>query len=46
MDGLQENEREKIDATKQGSAARLSAIDAAIKEEESKGFRKRDSTAH
>jgi hypothetical protein len=35
---LQENEREKIDATKQGSAARLAAIDAAIKEEESKGL--------
>jgi hypothetical protein len=35
---LQENEREKIDATKEGSAARLQAIDAAIKEEESKGL--------
>jgi hypothetical protein len=35
---LQENERLKIDATKQGSAARLNAIDAAIKEEESKGL--------
>jgi hypothetical protein len=38
VSGLQENEREKIDATKQGSAARLAAIDAAIKEEESKGL--------
>jgi hypothetical protein len=36
--GLQENERQKIDATKQGTAARLAAIDAAIKEEESKGL--------
>lgn len=35
---LQENEREKIDATKQGSTARLAAINAAIKEEESKGL--------
>jgi hypothetical protein len=35
---LQENEREKIDATRQGSTARLAAIDAAIKEEESKGL--------
>src|ERR1700722_5063224 len=35
---LQENEREKIDATRQGSAARLAAIDAAIKEEESRGL--------
>jgi hypothetical protein len=35
---LQENERLKIDATKQGSAARLAAIDSAIKEEESKGL--------
>ena len=35
---LQENEREKIDATKQGSQARLAAIDSAIKEEESKGL--------
>jgi hypothetical protein len=35
---LQENEKEKIDATKQGSAARLAAIDAAIKEEDSKGL--------
>jgi hypothetical protein len=38
VSALQENEREKIDATKQGSAARLAAIDAAIKEEESKGL--------
>lgn len=35
---LEQNEREKIDATKQGSAARLQAIDAAIKEENSKGL--------
>ena len=35
---LQENEREKIDATKQGTTSRLQAIDAAIKEEESKGL--------
>lgn len=35
---LQENEREKIDATRQGSAARLAAIDAAIKEEQGKGL--------
>jgi hypothetical protein len=38
VEGLQENERQKIDATKQGSAARLAAIDAAIKEEEGKGL--------
>jgi hypothetical protein len=38
VSALQENEREKIDATKQGSAARLAAIDAAIKEEQSKGL--------
>ncbi len=38
VSALQENEREKIDATKQGSAARLAAIDAALKEEESKGL--------
>jgi hypothetical protein len=38
VSGLQENEREKIDATKQGSAARLAAIDSGIKEEESKGL--------
>ncbi len=35
---LQENEREKIDATKQGSQARLAAIDSAIKEEDGKGL--------
>lgn len=33
---LQQSEREKIDVTDQGSAARLAAIDAAIKEEEGK----------
>jgi hypothetical protein len=38
VSALQENERQKIDATKQGSAARLAAIDAAIKEEEGKGL--------
>lgn len=38
VEGLQENERLKIDATKQGSAARLAAIDSAIKEEQSKGL--------
>jgi hypothetical protein len=36
--GLQQSEKEKIDATKQGSAARLAAIDAAIKEENGKGL--------
>ncbi len=35
---LQEAERMKIDATHKGSAERLQAIDAAIKEEESKGL--------
>jgi hypothetical protein len=35
---LEENEREKIDATQKGSAARLAAIEAAIKEEESKNL--------
>jgi hypothetical protein len=35
---LQENEKLKIDATKEGSEARLAAIDAAIKEEEGKGL--------
>jgi len=38
VEALQENERLKIDATKEGSVARLSAINAAIKEEESKGL--------
>jgi hypothetical protein len=38
VSGLQENEREKIDATRQGTAARLAAIDAAVKEEESRGL--------
>jgi hypothetical protein len=38
IEGLQENERQKIEATKEGSIARLAAIDAAIKEEESKGL--------
>lgn len=36
--GLETSEREKIDATRQGSAARLAAINAAIKDEESKGL--------
>src|SRR3984957_9073206 len=35
---LQQDEREKIDATKAGSQARLAVIDAAIKEEEAKGL--------
>jgi hypothetical protein len=38
VSNLQQNEREKIDATKQGSAARLAAIDAAIREEQTKGL--------
>jgi hypothetical protein len=38
VSALQENEREKIDATKEGSEARLAAIDAAIKEENGKGL--------
>jgi hypothetical protein len=35
---LQENERQKIDATTKGSQQRLAAIDAAIKEENGKGL--------
>jgi hypothetical protein len=38
VSALEQNEREKIDATKQGSAARLAAIDAAIKDENAKGL--------
>lgn len=38
LQNLQQSEREKIDATRQGSSARLSAIDAAIKEEQEKGL--------
>jgi hypothetical protein len=38
VENLQESERAKIEATNKGSAARLAAIDAAIKEEESKGL--------
>ncbi len=38
VSALQESERLKIDATEKGSAARLAAIDAAIKEEQSKGL--------
>jgi hypothetical protein len=38
VENLQESERQKIEATKEGSAARLAAIDAAIKEEEGKGL--------
>jgi hypothetical protein len=38
VEALQTNEREKIDATQQGSLRRLAAIDAAMKEEESKGL--------
>jgi hypothetical protein len=36
--GLQESEREKIEATRQGSTDRLAAIDASIKEENTKGL--------
>jgi hypothetical protein len=35
---IQQNEREKIAATEKGTAARLAAIDAAIKEENAKGL--------
>ena len=35
---LQESEREKIEATDRGSQARIAAIDAALKEEQSKGL--------
>jgi hypothetical protein len=35
---LEQAEREKIEATQKGSAARIAALDAAIKEEESKGL--------
>lgn len=38
LNKLQENEREKIEATEKGSAARLQAIDAAIKEENKYGL--------
>jgi hypothetical protein len=38
VSALQESEKEKIAATLQGSQARLAAIDAAIKEEQSKGL--------
>lgn len=38
LNALQESEREKIQATQQGSAARLAAIDAAIKEENKYGL--------
>lgn len=38
VSALQESEREKIDATEKGSAARLAVIDAALKEEQSKGL--------
>lgn len=39
---MEEGEREKIDATQQGSAARLAVIDAAIKNEESKNLQATD----
>jgi hypothetical protein len=39
---MQEGEREKIDATQQGSAARLAAIDAAIKAEAAKNLQDTD----
>src|SRR5581483_3641831 len=35
---IQENERQKIEATKEGTAARLAAIDAGIKDENAKGL--------
>jgi hypothetical protein len=38
LQALEQSEREKIEATQQGSAARLAAINAALKEEESKGL--------
>jgi hypothetical protein len=42
---LQEGERQKIEATEKGTAARLQAIDAGIKEENKYGYRKRPSIA-
>lgn len=39
---LQESEREKIEATRTGSAERLAAIDAATKEENSRGLQETD----
>lgn len=38
LQALEQGEREKIEATRQGSSARVSAIDAAIKEEQSKNL--------
>lgn len=38
VSALQESEKEKIAATRQGTAARIAGIDAAIKEENSKGL--------
>ena len=38
VSALQEAEKQKIDATKTGSMARIAAIEAAIKEEQSKGL--------
>jgi hypothetical protein len=38
LQNLEQSEREKIDATEQGSAARLAAIDAALKEEQAKNL--------
>lgn len=38
LNQLQQSQREKIEATERGSAERLAVIDAAIKEEESKGL--------
>lgn len=38
LQALQQGEREKIEATQQGTAQRLQAIDAAIKEEQSKNL--------
>ncbi|MDR3764438.1 MAG: hypothetical protein P4M01_10115 [Acidobacteriota bacterium] len=38
LNALQESEREKIENTRSGSSARISALDSAIKEENSKGL--------
>jgi hypothetical protein len=42
VQNLQEGEREKIDATEQGSAARLAVIDAALKDEQARGLEDTD----
>ena len=38
IQALEQSEREKIEATQQGSAARLAAIDASLKQEESRNL--------